>query len=264
MIDVGSISLSEVSLDDLHPDRLEHWRNLHSQEFFVELQVQRGRPYRIFLESECVGHLIVSADGVLVEIHAESHLGAWRAEIATHIVRELGINRMWCLSFDAESIELCKQLCADSNPIGISCRTYQPQPPMPHNFEARVAVSSDLPAILRINEPDILESPEEASDYITNGGLFVFEKADELVGFGLMTPIMQHRPEVDIGMLVAPRYRGQGYGAAFIQYLAEHVLALGEIPVCGCGINNHASRRSLENAGFITEHRLLEFRVREK
>jgi RimJ/RimL family protein N-acetyltransferase len=253
----GSIAITPVSLDELLPDRLRHWRNLPGQEYFVEIQVQRGRPYRISFESECVGYFIVSNEGVLVELHVESRRGVLRSEIGGSVVREAGIHRIWCLSFDSDSVELCSQLCEEAKAIGISCRDYEQKPRLPHNFTARLAEPSDLPAILRINEPDILESPEEASAYVMKGRLVVFELGADLLGFGLMTPIMDHRPEVDIGMLVAPSFRGNGYGAAFIQFLAEHVLALGQVPVCGCDMNNHASRRSLEKAGFITEHWLL-------
>jgi GNAT superfamily N-acetyltransferase len=258
-----SIVLSEVPLDELLPDRLHHWRDLPSQEYYLELQAQRGRSYRISLESECVGYLIVNNDCVLVEIHVERQSDAVGLEIAASVVQELGIHRIWCLSFDAGTMELCTQLCKEAIAIGISCRVYQRQPRLPHKFEVRPAEPSDLPAILGINEPDILESPEEASDYILRGGLMLFELGTDLLGFGVMTPIMDSRPEVDIGMLVAPGFRGKGYGAAFIQHLAEHVLTHGLVPVCGCDIDNHASRRSLEKAGFITEHRLLEFKIQE-
>lgn len=257
-----NIVLTEVPLDDLLPDRLNHWRILPAQEYFLELQVQRGRCYRIAPDSDTAGYLIVNNQGVLVEIHIESRSGIVPAEIAADSIQELGIHSIWCLSFDKETMELCRQLCENEpTVIGISCRVYNRQPLLPHSFVARTAEPSDLAAILAINEPDILESPEEAADYISKGGLILFEQAGDLLGFGVISPIMPSRPEVDIGMLVAPGFRGNGYGAAFIQHLAEHVLAHGQIPVCGCDVQNHASRRSLENAGFVTEYRLVEFRV---
>ena len=256
------IVVAPVPVAALLPDRLRHWQGLPGQEYFVEQHAQAGRACRLFVDSECVGYLILSDGGVLVELHIEHRAGITRSAVAAHVLRKLGIGRVWCLSFNVATMELCREFCEEPAEIGIACRVYRRRPRLPQPFGVRAARPADLPAILAINEPDILASPEEAAAYVAAGWLLLFEQGPDLTGFGVMTPIMSGRPEVDIGMLVAPPFRGNGYGAAFIQFLAEHVLGQGRVPVCGCDIDNHASRRSLENAGFATEHRLLEFRVR--
>jgi RimJ/RimL family protein N-acetyltransferase len=123
-------------------------------------------------------------------------------------------------------------------------------------------VATDVDRLLAVHE-GFFDSADEIERYAHEAGLFLYESpAGELLGCGLIKRITPWRDEVDVGMLVAPAHRGRGLGAQIVGDLAARCREVGGLPVCGCDVDNLASRTSLERAGFRSEHRLLEFTFR--
>ena len=106
---------------------------------------------------------------------------------------------------------------------------------------------------------EVFEQDEEVHEYISKQQIVLFEKEKEMVGFGIFARVIEGRPEFDIGMCVDRRFRRRGYGESIIRHLVEFCKRNGWRPVCGCAVENQASRRCLEKAGFIGRYRLLEF-----
>ena len=97
------------------------------------------------------------------------------------------------------------------------------------------------------------------TEYIKQQQILIFEINEDIAGFGIYSRVIADRPEFDIGMLVNPRYRGQGLGEYIVGYLVHFCEQRNWRPICGCAIDNTASRRCLEKAGFLAEYRMLEF-----
>jgi predicted GNAT family acetyltransferase len=74
-----------------------------------------------------------------------------------------------------------------------------------------------------------------------------------------MKRIVPGRDDLDIGMVVDPRRRRRGHGAYIVAHLKAHCLAKGWRPICCCAVDNPASQRTLERAGFASRDRLVEF-----
>ncbi|MBK7453354.1 MAG: GNAT family N-acetyltransferase [Anaerolineales bacterium] len=132
--------------------------------------------------------------------------------------------------------------------------------PIPGALTIRLAQAKDKQKIIGINE-EIFERDEEVQDYIRKEQIFLFEKDKEIIGFGIFARVIEGRQEFDIGMLVDRKYRRQGYGEFITRYLVNHCQKNGWRAICGCAIENTGSRRCLENAGFISRYRLLEFAI---
>ena len=65
-------------------------------------------------------------------------------------------------------------------------------------------------------------------------------------------------PDVaSIGMYTIEPYRNSGVGTATIALLVEECARRGLRAVAGCWYYNHASKRTLERAGMVTQTRLL-------
>jgi len=60
-----------------------------------------------------------------------------------------------------------------------------------------------------------------------------------------------NRPYGDIYMEVAEAHRRRGYGAYLVQEIKRACYELGGIPACRCNVNNVASRKTLQKAGFV-------------
>ncbi len=76
----------------------------------------------------------------------------------------------------------------------------------------------------------------------------------------IFSRIIKDKNYFDIGMHVVSSQRRQGLGTQIILDLVRYCQDREYIPVCGCDINNAASRKTLEKAGFISKHILIEFK----
>ena len=99
----------------------------------------------------------------------------------------------------------------------------------------------------------------EATAYARAGQMFLYEADGGLIGCGLLQRVTPDREAYDVGMTVAPSQRRRGFGRHIVRRLADLCISTGGRPIAGCSIENLASQRCLESAGFQSEHKLIEF-----
>ncbi len=85
-------------------------------------------------------------------------------------------------------------------------------------------------------------------------------RGDEIVATG---GLMFHYnpPYGDLYMEVAAAHRRRGYGSYLVQELKRLCYELGRVPAARCGVDNVASRRTLERAGMLPCARIVRGRI---
>ena len=250
------------SLNEINDLRNQYFDNLaKAQELYLELMIGNSRVYVIKSRDQRAGYFLLGDSTTLLEYYVtQDHLD--QADILLgRIIQKFSIQRVLCKSFDHTLLSCCAGFQKRVNVLGILFREQvekEAARPMTEVITVRLANAMDEQLIIRINE-EIFEHDEEVSDYIRKEQIFLFENGGEFIGFGIFARVIEGRPEFDIGMLVDRKYRRRGYGEFIIRYLANHCRQNGWYPICGCAIENVGSRRCLENAGFISRYRLLEF-----
>lgn len=96
-------------------------------------------------------------------------------------------------------------------------------------------------ASLRRDEPAISHPNDMGGYYIEHNGIRVASG-----GFMLNYNI----PYADIYMEVKEEFRKSGFGALIVQELKKEIYLLGRKPAARCNINNLASKRTIQKAGF--------------
>lgn len=91
--------------------------------------------------------------------------------------------------------------------------------------------------------------------------LFVLYDRQTLVAMGECIPSQKQVPYADLGMIVAQSYRGRGLGTSMLIQLKQHCYDAGWKPICSCAADNHASKKAIEKAGFISEHRMMKIQL---
>lgn len=86
---------------------------------------------------------------------------------------------------------------------------------------------------------------------------FMVETADGCVGFGLIVRSALYPAVASIGMYTIEAARRRGVGTATIGLLIDACAARGLQTVAGCWYYNHASKKTLERAGMVSQTRLL-------
>ncbi len=223
------------------------------QELFLEQQVSAGTAFVL----ADYAYAVVFEE-TLVEFFVAPGETKDRDEIFAAGMVGTSASKVLCKSYD--TLLLCAALSrtAHVTPGGLLFRrigdpTFLEQP----GLTLGKGTTLDAARVFEFND-DFFVDVQEIEDYAEHGGLFLLTKGAEVVGCGIGKAVIEGRPDIDIGMLVAPVHRRRGYGAHIISYLKQHYLAKGLSPICGCSADNIGSQRALVNAGFISEHRLLQ------
>jgi RimJ/RimL family protein N-acetyltransferase len=87
-------------------------------------------------------------------------------------------------------------------------------------------------------------------------------KDDYIIGCGFLIQIHPDYKFYDLGIWVNPEDRRKGYALQIMLYMKALCLKNNWIPICGRDIQNIASQKTLEKAGFIGKHSLIEYQVK--
>jgi GNAT superfamily N-acetyltransferase len=87
--------------------------------------------------------------------------------------------------------------------------------------------------------------------------LFVLYDQHTLAATGECIPSQKQPPYADLGMIVAQAYRGRGLGSFMLVQLKKHCYEVGWKPICSCAADNHASKKAIEKAGFLSDQRMV-------
>jgi len=241
-------STRPVALRSLYLDSLAE-----PQELFLESLVTNGTTL-IYGDS---AYAVIAGD-TLVEIYATPDSTGSLVELFQQVVAEQAIKKVLCKSYDTQLL-----YAAFSSEAKVKTQAYlfRRVVDVPHAFTGDVVVfragsQVDIDSVMSIND-NFFENVDEVVSYLECDGLFVIEIGAEIVGCGIGKIVVPGRDDVDIGMLVAQKHRNKGLGQYVVGCLKDHYLQLGLRPICGCAASNHASKRTLEKAGFVSEHRLL-------
>jgi len=248
------------------PDTINTFREKYleslpwAQEYYLEIQIKSAIFHLVHIGDAAAGYFILSPENVLLEYFLLPEWEYRLDEILGRILREFSVRKALCKSFDSALLSCCYGFHKNTRAVGVLFREYQEKTTQTSGagIAVRRAVMADEARIIAVNE-EVFDHPEEVSEYIQAQQIFLFETGGQLIGFGIYSPVFPGRRDYDIGMLIVPEYRKQGYGAFIIQYLINFCQQNGWNFSAGCDINNIASRRCLEKAGFIARYRLLEF-----
>jgi len=252
--------IKAASAQEIAPLRKLYLDSLpEAQELYLEMLIDKAACYIVQIDAKPAGYFFLGPNAALFEYFIVPEYINRVDRIFQEIVRAFNVQTALCKSFDQTLLSCCIAVQKSVKAIGIHFRERREKPlPLNPAVQIRFAVPEDEHKIALMNE-EVFEEDEQIGDYIKTQRLLVFTLHDAILGFGIFSRVIPGRPEFDIGMLVDKPYRNQGYGSYIIHYLAEYCGNNGWRGICGCAIDNIASRKSLEKAGFIARYRLLEF-----
>jgi len=230
-----------------------------SQELFLEIQIQKGIYFKIFLDEIECGYFILIEDNVLLEFYMLKKYRESIDNIFKSIIAKFQIKFVYCKSYDSILWNVSNSIKNSHKIIGYNYRGYRSKQinHKKHNIKTRFASAKDFLVIKSFNE-DIFDLDKEIEDYIQKEQIIIFEKNFQIFGFGIFAPSIINRPEYDIGMLVVKEFRRQGLATYILQYMAEYCIENNWIPTAGCDAENIGSQKTIEKIGFTKKYPLYE------
>lgn len=256
-----TLAVSATVVPSLAAEREDHFARLgEAPELHLELMLSTAIAYRITWDGQVVGYALQGADGLLVEL--ELHAGPETSEVFAALADRLGLSGAWCLSFDAQLLALVAERGWSATVDGTLFRDLAdhrgPAPGEHAGRRLRPATLADVSTIAPFRA-GVFDDDEQCREWILRDRVSVLERGGAFLGIGLLTRVWPTRLEHDVGVLVHPDHRGLGHASFILRALKRRCLDRGGRPTAGCGVENVASSRALQRAGFVSRHTLIRF-----
>jgi RimJ/RimL family protein N-acetyltransferase len=228
------------------------------QVHYIEQRVGAAQVFVIQRGALEVGYAAIHG-GAVVEFFAVDQVLSQLCEIFQVTAERGGAASAVVKSYDPLMLVAATGRPAHVAVIGVNCTSWSDERfEPPAGFAAQPGRADDLATVQAI-QPGLYEHPDEIAHDLQAGRITIYELAGEPVGCGVLSPVREDGGALDLGVGVLPAWRRRGLGEQIVRHLKVVCLQeLGLQPTCGCAVENVGSRRTLERAGFLTRHRLLE------
>jgi RimJ/RimL family protein N-acetyltransferase len=215
-------------------------------------------------QQQPIGHFCTSSDNYLLRFYLLTNYQQRAQEILRWIVSTYRIQYAVTSTIEPFYFSLCldmqisiirlSYLFRDNKRIELTSGLNSPV------FKA--AEKSELDTILRFYRANAEGGGAGLEAFvqkrIDRDELFVLYDQQLIVAIGECIPSQRQLPYVDLGMVVAQAYRSRGLGSFMLSQLKQTCYAADRKPICACAIDNYASKKAIEKAGFISEQRMVQ------
>ncbi len=257
-----------IRLED--PDAIEHLRDDYLRTLVAPMDgmwegaiIAHATYWEIQDGEQCAGYFCTGSDNELLRFHPFENYQVQAQEIFRWIVATQGIQFAIASTIEPLYFSLCldvqvgmklhSYLFRDHKRIELSSGL--------SNSVFRQAEKKELDDIVRFYQSNIAGSAEWVEAFlrkrIDRAELFVLYDRQILVATGECISSPKQPPCVDLGMVVAQSHRARGVGSFMLTQLKQHCYEAGWKPICACAADNYASKKAIEKAGFISEHRMV-------
>ncbi len=210
-----------------------------------------------------VGYFCLGSDNELLRFHLADDYQARAQDIFRWIVSTYGIQYAIASTIEPLYFPLCIDLGKSSERHSYLFRDNKrvTLSSGPGDGIVRKAEKGELADIARFYRANTEGSGEWIEAFLRERldrrELFGLYDRRVLVATGECIPSRVQPPYADLGMVVARSCRGRGLGSSILIHLKNHCYEAGWTPICSCAADNHASKRAIEKAGFISEQSMV-------
>jgi RimJ/RimL family protein N-acetyltransferase len=210
-----------------------------------------------------IGHFCLDSHNYLLRFHLLEEYQTQAQEIFRQITSTYEIQCALVSTIEPLYFSLCLDVQKSIAPQSYLFRDYRrvELSATLSNSTFRKAEMSELDEIVRFYHENA-EGPGAwiepfVHKRLARSELFVWYHQQTLVATGECIPSQLQPPYADLGMIVAQSYRGRGLGSSVLIRLKEYCYEASRKPICSCAVDNHASKKAIEKAGFLSEQRIV-------
>lgn len=270
------LSTQPVSPDEVAELQTEFRSSMSGPQdaYWQEGLIAAADHFEIHIDNQLAGYGVVNSQNQLLQFHLVAGYQRSATSIFRHLLPERNIKQAMAATIEPCYFSVCLDTQVRATVHTFLFSDHTPREPelnsLPgHQF--RLATSHDLPGVLAIltggDEFVDMETVEThfagpvgyARMVIAAGILHVLEYNGEVIGTGELRERVLWPPFADVGMIVRKDYRRQGLGTYLLCKLKQMAAARGLTPICSCEAGNLGSRKSIEKAGFVAHHRVVQF-----
>lgn len=210
-----------------------------------------------------IGHFCLDSSNSLLRFHLTKEYQAQAQEIFQRIIATYELQSAITSTIEPLYFALCldfqKRVTPQSYLFRDQVRLQIPTDLLTHSL--RKAEKGEFKTLVRFYQENTAGPGEWIEpflrDHLDREEVFVCFSQHALVATGECIPSQSQPPYADLGMVVAQTHRGRGLGRSVLLHLKEHCYREGWKPICSCAVDNPASKKAIERAGFLSEHRIV-------
>ncbi len=234
------------------------------QELHIELMLNNSDFYLLTVDNNKVGYVVKTKENVLIEFFVIDKYIPSSLIYFNQTITELSITTTYCKSFDSLLLSCCMLNSYPYSLIGVLYRDFYDRKIVRNpDIIMREADSNSIELILAQDDSikELFETENQLRAFINTDKFFLFFMNTDLIGCGTILKTNKDWDYCDLGVWVNPKYRKKGMATQILTSLRSYAIDNKMKPTCGCAIDNIASQKALEKSGFISKHKLIEFRV---
>lgn len=238
----------------IHNYRLELYKNLTApiEAEWELLNVASAHPYLIEIDSKTVGYCCINDDKSLLQLFLENN----NIHLIEKVVKEL-----------IDSTLIVSAHMGSNEPIAFNACLFHSKSIKTHTFCFEYAhrsventnslniekvTSEDIPLIKDFfkNQLGFDDSFGYTENLVDRKEIFMIKESDTIVATSECR-LSESQPEIaSLGMIVNKDHRGKGIATQILKQQAKRVLDINRKPICSTTIDNIASKKAIEKAGF--------------
>lgn len=233
------------------------------QELFLELMIESAEIFIFQSNGKDVGYAVKTKENILIEFYVMDEYIPESYYCFEQIIKELSISNIYCKTFDALLLSNCLLHNLAYEVLGILYRDYV-KPSIGQDLSIQM-IRADLSSVELLKNQDdsikeLFETDDQLIAFIQKQNVFEFYKNEEFIGCGMVLLTNPDWDYCDLGVWVHPTKRGSYVGSQILLYMRDFALKNNMKPSCGCAIENIASQKVIEKSGFVSKHKMIDFK----
>jgi GNAT superfamily N-acetyltransferase len=218
--------------------------------------------YLIFIGDQEVGHCAINPESFLLQ-YGEDESGRSGFK---HCLDQFKVKGAFVSTCEPSYLSLCLD-CQQS--VSVNSVMYREvdgsaieSSIFPDGIECRTLVSSELQSAVEFGVVTLGANEEWLRSYfsrlIDRRELFGCWREMSLIATGECRCSLSQPSFADVGMVVGKAFRNRGLAPMILKRMRKQARSLGVNAICSTEEGNPAARKSIERAGFVGYHRILE------
>ena len=216
------------------------------------LYIASSQQYLICFEDSAIGYFCVNENNSLIQIFLEeSHSGKMN-QIIEELIETKLIKSASLSSNEPIAFNTCLFFTKSTQTNTFCFQHINQIQELNSDIKLEEAKTKDIPQIKSFFEEQIgmIDTFGYTENLVARKELFVYRNGEVIIATSECRQSDTQLDYADIGIIVNKEFQGRGIATQIMQIQANNVLRAGRKPICSTTLDNIASRKAIERAGF--------------
>ncbi len=230
-----------------------------------ELAHDHSQLWGFYDNDQIVGYCCKDIKGNLINFFVQDNYSAYKTDLFKRVLYLLEIRQAIVSTnnpgFLVVSLDKSKKMSVHAFLFESDKEMNLPKPRKIENLGLEPAKMSDIEDLIKFctnnTDADVDGFENYLNRLVDRQEIHLIKKDNKIIASCEIRESTSQPNLVDLGVIVENNYRKNGIGSWLIYRAKAMSIAQGKVPICSCEHENIASKKMIENAGFISTNMIL-------